>query len=89
MPIGTENAAFTARTMLATSEGKVPPLVSHRISTSAPPSTAATSVVSPLGLPNLYESESIYSKAGAERDGTAKMEEEQVADRGGGGGWGA
>lgn len=46
----------------------------------APPSTAATSVVSPLGLPNLYESESIYSKAGAERDGTAKMEEEQVAD---------
>ncbi|KAJ1027197.1 hypothetical protein NDA18_003211 [Ustilago nuda] len=35
----------------------------------APPSTVATSVISPLGLPNLYESEPIYSKTSKDGDG--------------------
>lgn len=43
----------------------------------APPSTAATSVTSPLGLPNLYESEPIYSTPGARRDGEGRKADEQ------------
>ncbi|SPC67139.1 uncharacterized protein UHOD_02741 [Ustilago sp. UG-2017b] len=46
------------------------------------PSTAATSVISPLGLPNLYESEPIYSKTSKDGDGREERGEavEGLAD---------